>query len=137
MQLDDTLKERGSRYGDFEGQAHIAIGLKTFVADELRRRNKTLAPDQQQALDTIFDKIARIVNGDPDYFDNWHDIAGYATLIERRLRREGKWAINPETDECVKVYRSYEDYVNDYPMTEFERGRVTIVQSEAEKETKE
>jgi hypothetical protein len=44
-----------------------------------------LAPDQQEALEMIQHKIARILNGDPDYFDNWHDIAGYATLVAMRL----------------------------------------------------
>lgn len=31
----------------------------------------------------ICNKIARAVNGDPQYFDNWRDIAGYATLAEK------------------------------------------------------
>jgi hypothetical protein len=47
-----------------------------------------LTPDQQEALDMIFHKIGRIVNGDPDYADSWIDIAGYATLVADRL--EGK-----------------------------------------------
>lgn len=47
-----------------------------------------LAPDQAQALDTIADKIARILNGDPNYDDNWRDIAGYATLVLKRLEAE-------------------------------------------------
>lgn len=28
-------------------------------------------------------KIGRILNGDPAYADSWHDIAGYATLVEK------------------------------------------------------
>lgn len=31
-------------------------------------------------------KIARILNGDPDYVDNWVDIAGYAKLVADRLQ---------------------------------------------------
>lgn len=88
--LEDTLKERGDRYGPFRDHARVAMGLKNIVARELAERRKQLAFDQQQALDTIFDKIARIVNGDPDYTDNWHDIAGYATLVERRLQEGDK-----------------------------------------------
>jgi len=38
----------------------------------------------------ILHKIARILNGDPEYSDNWHDIAGYATLIEVALIKEQK-----------------------------------------------
>ena len=33
-------------------------------------------------------KISRILTGDPSHADNWHDIAGYATLVERRLNNE-------------------------------------------------
>ena len=36
----------------------------------------------------IFHKIGRIVNGDPNYADSWHDIAGYAKLVEDRLNKE-------------------------------------------------
>jgi hypothetical protein len=42
--------------------------------------------DMKQALSVIADKIARILNGDPYYLDNWHDIQGYAQLIENRLK---------------------------------------------------
>jgi hypothetical protein len=30
-------------------------------------------------------KVARILNGDPDYADSWRDIIGYARLVEKRL----------------------------------------------------
>jgi hypothetical protein len=33
----------------------------------------------------ILHKIARIVNGDPNWSDSWRDIAGYATLVADRL----------------------------------------------------
>jgi hypothetical protein len=48
-------------------------------------RRLTLADDQQEALDMICHKIGRIINGDPDYADSWHDIAGYAQLVADRL----------------------------------------------------
>jgi len=51
----------------------------------LHLRRKALAHDQQEALDMICHKIGRILNGDPDYADNWHDIAGYAQLVADRL----------------------------------------------------
>lgn len=81
--LTATLAERGARYGKFEDRAVIAQGLKDQMwATEGWSR---LAPDQRQALEVIQDKVARILNGDPDYTDNWHDIAGYARLVEDRL----------------------------------------------------
>jgi hypothetical protein len=83
MSIENTLKERGERYGSFETHAEIAQGLQM----EMRSAagwNK-LKCDQKQALTTIADKIARILNGDPNYIDNWHDIQGYAKLVEDRL----------------------------------------------------
>ena len=83
-----VLNERGSRYGAFKDHAAIAQDFKITASVFLENRNKTLAADQQEALDMIFHKIARIINGDPDYADSWIDIAGYATLVAERL--EGK-----------------------------------------------
>jgi hypothetical protein len=85
VQTEDLLKERGSRYGVFRGHAFITQTLSNFVLDELDRRDKTLSSDQREALHMIFHKIGRIVNGDPDYSDSWHDIAGYAKLVADRL----------------------------------------------------
>jgi hypothetical protein len=38
-----------------------------------------------EALDMIAVKISRILTGDPNYSDNWHDIQGFAKLVENRL----------------------------------------------------
>ena len=85
MDVDATLAERGKRYGSFAGHAVIAQNLKQYIHEELDERVKTLAPDQLEALDMIAHKIARIINGDPDYADSWLDIAGYAKLVADRL----------------------------------------------------
>ena len=85
--INTTLAERGNRYGDFMGHAQVTCDLKKVVARHLASRNKELADDQQEALDMIFHKIGRIINGDADYADNWHDIAGYAQLVDIRLSR--------------------------------------------------
>ena len=45
-----------------------------------------LKPDQQEALEMMAAKVSRILIGDPDYADNWDDIAGFATLVANRLR---------------------------------------------------
>lgn len=80
--VDDTLKERGNRYGTFSGHAEISIVLKKFIERNLKSRNKELPAYQQEALDMICHKIARIINGDNNYADSWHDIAGYAKLVD-------------------------------------------------------
>ena len=85
-----TLDERGSRYGSFTGHADITQELKLVIAYHLGSRKKRLANDQQEALDMICHKIGRIINGDADYADSWHDIAGYASLVDKRLNGEVK-----------------------------------------------
>ena len=83
-----TLDERGSRYGDFMGHAEITCELKGIIAQYAITREKKLEPDQIEALDMICHKIGRILNGDPDYADSWHDIAGYAQLVANRLNND-------------------------------------------------
>ena len=80
-----TLIERGQRYGSFTGHAQVTQDLKDCIKAHLVARSKVLAADQQESLDMIAHKIGRIINGDPDYADSWHDIAGYAQLVEDRL----------------------------------------------------
>lgn len=36
-------------------------------------------------MTVIADKIARILSGDPNYADSWHDIGGYAKLVENYI----------------------------------------------------
>jgi hypothetical protein len=84
----EVLEERGSRYGPFISHAEITMAFKDYTRRTLAKKDKMLAPDQQEALDMIFHKIGRILNGDPDYADSWVDIAGYAKLVADRL--EGK-----------------------------------------------
>lgn len=86
--INSTLADRGRRYGAFTDHARITQGLKALISRELCRQEKSLALDQQEALDMIMHKVGRIINGDPDYADSWVDIAGYAQLVANRL--EGK-----------------------------------------------
>jgi hypothetical protein len=81
-----TLAERTARYGTFPDNAETTQQLKRVIAIYVKRRPVCfLAPDQQEALDMICHKIARILNGDPDHVDSWTDIAGYAQLVANRL----------------------------------------------------
>lgn len=84
--VDATLAERGKRYGTFANHAKIAQDIKRAYL--LVPGWYLLADDQKQALEVIADKVARILNGDPNYVDNWHDIQGYAKLVEDRLNNE-------------------------------------------------
>lgn len=86
--IDATLKERGARYGSFAGHADISQTLRRLVETYAINRQCDLANDMHEALAMICHKIARILNGDPNYADSWVDIAGYAQLVANRL--EGK-----------------------------------------------
>lgn len=83
--IETMLQGREQRYGTFPGHAEISQHLKTTIRRYLCQRDQHLAADQDEALEMICHKIARIINGDPDYVDNWVDIAGYATLVAHRL----------------------------------------------------
>jgi hypothetical protein len=86
MSVEKTLEERGSRYGTFQNHAKIAQAIQ----DIMREQNnwEYLEADERQALTVISDKIARILNAPAGtvYSDSWHDIAGYALLVDRRLK---------------------------------------------------
>lgn len=83
--VNKTLKQRSKTYGDFGNLSVIANDLKLSMraSDGWVR----LEPEYKEALDMIVHKIARIINGDPNHIDSWHDIAGYATLVEDIIKR--------------------------------------------------
>ncbi len=80
--INEILDERGKRYGKFKDHAEISQRLKYVVRD----RRDVLSDDQREALEMICHKVARILNGDPNYADSWIDIAGYAQLVADRLQ---------------------------------------------------
>ncbi len=74
--LGAVLAARQSTHGDFAETAKLAQIIKTV----LRHRAARLPPVQREALDMIASKLARILCGDPNHADHWHDITGYARL---------------------------------------------------------
>lgn len=78
-----TLNQRGSRYGEFKTHAQITQDLKDVM--RLTDNWELLQPFQVEALEMIAHKIGRILNGDPNYDDSWIDIAGYAKLVADRV----------------------------------------------------
>ena len=108
MSIENTLAERGNRYGDFTDHARLCQDLKDVMTTFAVVQNTPhsvaahfpwgdLPATHKQALEVIADKIARILSGDPNYADNWHDIQGYAKLVEDRLPQPGATAIPLDT----------------------------------------
>lgn len=81
--IEETLAERGRRYGDFAGHARITQGIKRAMADSPNWGS--LRDDQRECLEMLAHKVGRILNGDPDYHDSWHDIIGYTKLVADTL----------------------------------------------------
>lgn len=88
MNIDETLKERSSRYGTFEEHGRITQTIKRAL--QSGKSWSLLADDQREAVEMIAHKLGRIVGGDPNYVDSWHDIIGYTKLVEDRLNQESK-----------------------------------------------
>lgn len=82
-EIDATLTARGKRYGEFAGHSRITQALKRAMVDSPNWA--TLTDDKKECLEMVAHKIGRILNGDPEYHDSWHDIIGYTRLIESGL----------------------------------------------------
>ena len=76
-----TLDKRGKNYGSYLDQSCIAENLMSQIEQE--KGWKRFPPTHRQATRMIAIKLARLLNGDPNHADSWHDIAGYASLAEK------------------------------------------------------
>lgn len=85
--VDATLDERETRYGQYAIHSAISQGIKREMRESPNWEK--LNDVQKESLEMIAHKIARVLNGDPNYADNYHDIAGYASLVERDLSTQG------------------------------------------------
>lgn len=83
MNIDQTLAERGTRYGSFDEHARITQAIKEAMIDSPNW--KTLSPSMKESLEMVAHKVGRILNGDPNYHDSWHDIIGYTKLVADTL----------------------------------------------------
>ena len=83
--INETLNERGARYGAFSGHSQITQEIKTTMRNADNWSQLRLS--QKEALEMIAHKIGRIINGDSNYVDSWNDIAVYATLVEQELTK--------------------------------------------------
>ena len=86
--LEDVLRQRGDRYGEFADNAHIAQELKAVL--ERGENYHKLDDTQTEGLSMICTKISRIITGDPDYDDNWKDIAGFAELVYKHCVKKAE-----------------------------------------------
>lgn len=78
--VDSTLSERQASYGCFEDVAFVTEN----IINVLKKCNYDGMPHtHKMAMYMIASKMARLVNGDCNHLDSWHDIQGYAKLVEK------------------------------------------------------
>lgn len=78
------LNERQKTHGDWGDYSIVSQDLKRISCLNCGQRT----PDQNEAIDMICGKLARIIVGDADFADHWDDIKGYAQLGKNGHRPE-------------------------------------------------
>jgi len=81
--LAETLAARRAVHGDFTDHAAITQALKDIARSSPSW--PSMSPVARESIEMILHKVGRACSGDPTYRDHWHDIAGYARLVEERL----------------------------------------------------
>lgn len=78
--IEETLKTRGNVHGDFVESAVFkdAVGKLIRLTPNYDRMGHAC----RQAMFMIVEKMGRILYGNPTFADHWHDISGYAKLID-------------------------------------------------------
>lgn len=84
MTIEEVLDQREKTYGVFKEHAEIAQNIKRAMRNSFNW--KLLTSDKKEALEMIAHKIARVLNGDSHYIENYRDIAGYAILVVNNLK---------------------------------------------------
>ena len=83
--LEETLAEREVQHGPFADHAKIEMRLRNIMH---QCDTGQLTDIQLIGLGMILHKIARILNRGEEHSDTWHDIAGYARLVEKSILDE-------------------------------------------------
>lgn len=83
--IEATLAERQAQYGCFEDVAFVTENIMAILSKVRTNGLNDLPYPHRMALYMIASKMARIVNGDFNHKDSWHDIGGYSKLIEDLL----------------------------------------------------
>ena len=81
--IQETLRSRGNIHGDFAKGSKVMQDLKSTA--HCAPNWNLLSPSQKESIEMILHKVGRVLCGDPNHVDHWHDIAGYATLVENIL----------------------------------------------------
>lgn len=91
--VDEITKERGATYGPFGEQSRISQDMQRHfkVPFEGLYNCEGIDPEAHMAIREgiamICLKLSRLARGDLTHLDTWDDIAGYAKITAREIRR--------------------------------------------------
>jgi hypothetical protein len=84
-QVKTLIDGRTNTYGEFNENARLTQQMYDVM--QLHPGWARLDYGKRHAAYMIVHKLSRIVEGDPEYDDNWADIEGYARLAKERLKK--------------------------------------------------
>ncbi len=83
MAIQETIIERTNTHGEFKDQASII--WRTLAIWERSPNWVKLPPFMKEAMHMTLHKYGRVMVGDFEFVDHWHDVVGYNQLVVDRL----------------------------------------------------
>lgn len=110
--VNETLKERGKVYGDYKGGSEFRANVMELIINRYAEVNHGGMPAIHMVyVYDIVNKLSRLAVT-PYHIDTWHDIAGYATLVEKALRKAEKQEQDQEADADDVYIKEFMDFVS-------------------------
>ena len=110
--VNETLKERGKVYGDYKGGSEFRANVMELIVDRYAKVNHGGMPAIHMVyVYDIVNKLSRLAVT-PYHIDTWHDIAGYATLVEEALKKAEKREQDQEADADDVYIKEFMDFVS-------------------------
>ena len=83
MNVIETIKARHATHGNYADQSRLFVSLTEVLLNDPGWQ--MLSDEQKLAMMMFCVKMSRIMSGNPNVADHWHDIAGYAALVENKI----------------------------------------------------
>lgn len=109
MSVEETTKQRGSRYGEFRDNSYVTQTLCKLIYNYAIACDHEYNDAERESIHMICHKLARVVCGHGKVKDNWHDICGYA-LITLPLLSDNKHAGFVPNNLCMELYTVLQQY---------------------------
>ncbi len=86
--VDKTLEERGQVYGSYEEGLKFRRAVEVLINDKYKHdHNIDMSEEHLFLFNDVLGKLSRLASS-PLHKDSWHDLAGYAILVENLIEDE-------------------------------------------------